>query len=293
MALSSNWLELQKSNQVSSRKTHKSSKNNYKKNDNTNSVRNDASGNTARISKPKQKGSKIMEKVYTMNKEIAKAEQDKKDGKTFEFKSEVLIVDERPATESAADAKLIENNKGNKRIQDIGKYLAMDCEFVGVGLEGKESALARVSLVNYFGHVILDEFVKPQEKVTDWRTWVSGIKPEHMKEAISFKEAQNKAAAILDGRILIGHSVKHDLEALLLSHPKPMLRDTSRHLPFRQAYAKGKTPSLKKLAKEVLKQEIQEGQHSSVEDARTTMLLYKSEKKEFEKLHKATFGFSK
>lgn len=289
MALSSNWLKLQKSKQVSIGKTLKKNK----KLDKINGIRRDANGNNARISKPKQKGSKIMEKVYSMNKEIAKAEQDKKDGKIFEFKSEKLIVDVHPSTESAAGANSIENNKDSKRAQDIGKYLAMDCEFVGVGLEGKESALARLSMVNYFGHVILDVFVKPREKVTDWRTWVSGIKPEHMKEAISFKEAQNKTAALLDGRILVGHSIKHDLEALLLSHPKPMIRDTSRHLPFRQTYAKGKTPSLKKLAKEVLKQEIQDGQHSSVEDARITMLLYKSEKKEFEKLHKATYGFTK
>ena len=166
----------------------------------------------------------------------------------------------------------------------------MDCEFVGVGPEGKESALARISIVNYFGHVVFDEFVKPREKVVEWRTWVSGIKPEHMKNAITFKEAQKKTADILEGRILVGHALKHDLEALMLSHPKSLLRDTSRHLPFRKLYAKGKTPSLKKLTTEVLKISIQEGEHSSVEDARATMLLYKKEKTEFEKIHRNTFN---
>lgn len=64
---------------------------------------------------------------------------------------------------------------------EVGKYIAMDCEMVGVsGGEGERSALARVSIVNYHGHCVLDCFVKQKEKVTDWRTWVSGVTPAHM-----------------------------------------------------------------------------------------------------------------
>jgi len=48
---------------------------------------------------------------------------------------------------------------------------------VGVGEDGVESALARVSIVNFHGHLVLDKFVKPNEKVTDFRTHVSGIRP--------------------------------------------------------------------------------------------------------------------
>ena len=33
----------------------------------------------------------------------------------------------------------------------VGRYLALDCEMVGVGPEGREDALARVSLVNFDG----------------------------------------------------------------------------------------------------------------------------------------------
>ena len=58
----------------------------------------------------------------------------------------------------------------------VGKYLAIDCEMVGVGLYGSESSLARVSLVNYYGAVILDEFVRQRERVVDYRTHVSGIR---------------------------------------------------------------------------------------------------------------------
>lgn len=81
--------------------------------------------------------------------------------------------------------------------------------------------------------------------------------------AITFEEAQNKVADILDSRILVGHAIKNDLECLLIGHPKRDIRDTSRHPEFRK-YSKGRTPGLKKLAKEILGIEIQGGSHSSV-----------------------------
>lgn len=48
---------------------------------------------------------------------------------------------------------------------------------VGVGVDGKESSLARVSLVNYHGAVLLDEIVEQRERVVDFRTKWSGIRP--------------------------------------------------------------------------------------------------------------------
>ena len=48
---------------------------------------------------------------------------------------------------------------------------------VGVGPDGAEDALARVSIVNYYGNVLLDAYVTPNTRVTDWRTKHSGIRP--------------------------------------------------------------------------------------------------------------------
>lgn len=169
----------------------------------------------------------------------------------------------------------------NAKKRQPGKFLAIDCEFVGVGPEGTESELARVSIVNFYGVVILDTFVKPRDKVTDWRTWVSGVSPKDMKNAITFKEAQTKCSDLFKDRILVGHAIHHDLTSLFISHPLSMIRDTSRHLPYRKI-ANGKTPSLKKLTKEFLKIDIQGAEHSSVEDARATMLLYRLQKDQFE-----------
>jgi len=69
--------------------------------------------------------------------------------------------------------------------------VALDCEMVGI--EGNLDALARVSIVNYNGHVLMDKFVRPERHIIDFRTWVSGVHPWHLKEengSISFREAK-------------------------------------------------------------------------------------------------------
>ena len=68
-------------------------------------------------------------------------------------------------------------------------------------------------MVNNDGGVLLDQYVRPAEKVTDYRTFVSGIEPAHLKEgAVSLAEAQMQVAQILTNRILVGHAVHHDLQ---------------------------------------------------------------------------------
>lgn len=156
---------------------------------------------------------------------------------------------------------------------------------VGVGPNpDHDSALARVSIVNFNGEQIYDSYVRPKEMVTDWRTHVSGILPKHMVEARTLEQVQKDVINILDGRILVGHAVSNDLDALLLSHPKRDIRDTSKHPPYRKI-AGGGSPRLKMLASEFLGLEIQDGAHSSVEDARATMLLYRRDKDTFEREH--------
>lgn len=173
-------------------------------------------------------------------------------------------------------------------LETLGKYIAMDCEMVGVADD--MSVLARVSIVNYHGHVVYDTYVRPKEKVTDWRTWVSGVKSFHMRDAPSFEKVQAEVAKILDNRVLVGHAVHNDLKVLLLSHPRRMIRDTSRFSGYRKL-AKGRTPGLKKLAEVILGRDIQSGQHSSVQDAQATMELYKKVKKEMDEV--AFKGLSK
>lgn len=165
--------------------------------------------------------------------------------------------------------------------------IALDCEMVGVGPDGIRSALARVCMVNNDGGVLLDQYVRPAEKVTDYRTFVSGIEPAHLKEgAVSLAEAQQKVAQILTGRVLVGHAVHHDLQALLLSHPRKMTRDTATYPPLMMSIGKrhkSKPRALRHLAETELGLRIQAGEHSPIDDARSALYLYHKHRKDWER----------
>ena len=64
---------------------------------------------------------------------------------------------------------------------------------VGVGIDGEESSLARVSIVNYHGVVLLDEVVRQRERVVDFRTEWSGIRPADMVNGKSDSSYLNAA----------------------------------------------------------------------------------------------------
>ncbi|WWC60463.1 uncharacterized protein I303_103035 [Kwoniella dejecticola CBS 10117] len=180
---------------------------------------------------------------------------------------------------------------GKTVLNEAKKAIALDCEMVGTGPNGSESALARVSIVNYHGHILLDTFVQPREKVTDWRTWISGVRESDVVGAPSFEEVQKQVAELCEGRIVVGHAVDNDLKILLLSHPSPLIRNTQRCKMLREK-AKSKHPGLKKLSEMELGIRIQQGSHSSVTDARATMGLYRLYKIEWEKqLHHTTEAY--
>jgi RNA exonuclease 4 len=144
-----------------------------------------------------------------------------------------------------------------------GPYIALDCEMVGVGPMGRESTLARVSVVNYFGAVLLDEFVRQKERVTDWRTQWSGIRARDMINAKTFEEVQGVVAELMKDRILVGHAIQNDLKALMLSHPRAQIRDTQ-ILAHRHGQSRSARPALRNLVHDMLGAKIQEGEHSSV-----------------------------
>ncbi|NXN64857.1 REXO4 exonuclease, partial [Himantopus himantopus] len=150
-----------------------------------------------------------------------------------------------------------------KASEGLTRAVAMDCEMVGVGPKGEDSIVARVSLVNQFGKCIYDKYVKPTEEVTDYRTAVSGIRPENINRGEDFKTVQKEVADILNGRILVGHALRNDLKVLFLDHPKKKIRDTQRYKPFRQR-VKTVRPSLKLLCERLLNVQVQTSEHCSV-----------------------------
>ncbi|OAV86828.1 hypothetical protein PTTG_04709 [Puccinia triticina 1-1 BBBD Race 1] len=160
-------------------------------------------------------------------------------------------------------------------------YVAIDCEMVGVGPNGSVSALARVSIVDFHGNVLLDEYVKPTQPVTQYRTWVSGIRPKHLRNARGFKAVTKIVSRLIDKKILVGHAIHHDLQALAMKHPPDLIRDTSTYQPL-LTLAKTDRPSLKKLAKLILDLQIQQKSHCSIDDAKATMAIYRTQQEEWE-----------
>lgn len=184
----------------------------------------------------------------------------------------------------------------------LTEVIALDCEMVGVGEDGRRSALARVSVVNEDGNVVLDTFVAPTERVTDYRTRVSGVRPVDLRDAPPFKEVQRKMADILRGRVLVGHALKNDLKCLLLDHPRRHTRDTALYRPLTRplraneraqntGIARGRgSRSLRELCAQHLGLEIQAGEHSSVDDARAALLLYQKNAVAWERAIRAEGG---
>lgn len=189
---------------------------------------------------------------------------------------EPVAIDRNPLTPTSSDFSVTDT-------------IAMDCEMVGVSPLGNKSALGRATLVNKWGNVIYDEFVRPVDYVVDFRTQISGIRPSDLKKAKDFRVVQNKVAELLKGRILVGHALRNDLKALLLSHPKTHIRDTAEYQPFLK---EGRSRALKHLASEFLDVVIQNGEHCPIEDARAAMLLYQKNKKQWERSMKDRIRFT-
>lgn len=181
---------------------------------------------------------------------------------------------ENQATEETSPGLTKSARTRIKKKAQRNRILAMDCEMVGVGHNGDDDMLARVSIVNRVGEVLLDKHVKPRREVTDYRTSVSGIRPHDIANGEDFAVVQDEVVKLLHGRILVGHALRNDLAVLNIRHPFEDIRDTSRYKPLCKLVSNGHTPSLKRLTMMVLGQEIQTGEHNSVEDARAAMGIY-------------------
>jgi RNA exonuclease 4 len=217
---------------------------------------------------------------FVTEEEMPSLQPSKKKRKQKEFPSIKELLKQKRHIEEIQK----EENKLKEKLNAIpeavrAQYVAMDCEMVGIGTDGRKSALARVSLVDWNHNVVLDTFVKVPIRVTDFRTHVSGVEPKHIKNqnAMDVKKCRELVAKLLKDKILVGHALTNDLKALMLTHPKEKIRDTAKYRPF-QRYGNGKwrARKLRDLVKENLKgkEGFQENEHDSVQDATGTMELF-------------------
>ncbi|XP_077983147.1 uncharacterized protein LOC144437985 [Glandiceps talaboti] len=262
-------------------KAHKrqANKNNTKKIISTKTpASNEMSSNWKNLAKQLNINTAKKTKTSTQKQEEVKKGEEKQ---PTEQSSEIWFDDVDPFLVQASAQTSTTSLKPESTFAGLTKCVALDCEMVGAGVHGKDNELARVSIVNQYGMSVYDKYVKPREKVTDYRTAVSGIRPEHIKHAEDFKTVQQEVADIIKGRILVGHALYNDMKVLFLSHPRRLLRDTAKYKPFKQLL-KTKRPGLKKLVKAVLNVTVQEGEHNSIEDAHAAMKLYILRRKEWD-----------
>jgi RNA exonuclease 4 len=160
---------------------------------------------------------------------------------------------------------------------DACNCVAMDCEMVGVGPMGQLSVLARVSIVDWYGAVVLDTFVKVHERVVDYRSHVSGIREADLASdrALEFGVVRTMVQNVVRGKVLVGHGLANDLKVFHLKHPWHMIRDSATYQPLMRFNLQPRR--LKELAGVELGLSIQRDgiEHDSIEDALAAMEIYK------------------
>lgn len=107
--------------------------------------------------------------------------------------------------------------------------VVLDCEMVGsmMGRNVMVNDLVRLCAVDFLtGEVLIDIFVKPEHRVVQWRTRVSGVTSDLLKVmkaegrmVDNWKIARAMLWQFIDANtILIGHSLDNDLSALGMIH---------------------------------------------------------------------------
>ncbi|XP_054956105.1 RNA exonuclease 5 isoform X2 [Pan paniscus] len=159
--------------------------------------------------------------------------------------------------------------KCNGSIADNSPLFGLDCEMC---LTSKGRELTRISLVAEGGCCVMDELVKPENKILDYLTSFSGITKKILNPVTTkLKDVQRQLKALLPpDAVLVGHSLDLDLRALKMIHPYVI--DTS----LLYVREQGRRFKLKFLAKVILGKDIQCPDrlgHDATEDARTILEL--------------------
>ena len=163
------------------------------------------------------------------------------------------------------------------------RYVALDCEMVQ-GERG--SMLAEVAVVDYDGTPVYHAYVQPTGPVVNYRTEISGITPELLTAesgAVPFDEARSAVRRLLQGAVLVGHALDNDLRVLRLQHPAKNTRNSAKVARFQTIGPKRELMSqrLATLYHYYTGEEIQQGAHGALEDARASMRLFRLHESEW------------
>lgn len=183
----------------------------------------------------------------------------------------------------------------NIEVPTHGSYVAIDAEFVvlqresfDINADGERKitrpirqGLGRISALRGSGPdegvPFIDDYVTIYEPIVDYVTQYSGIEVGDLdpvrsdKAPIYLKIAYKKLWLLLNlGCIFVGHGLMSDFRHANMFVPEEQSIDTS--LLFKKGE---RTLKLSLLADFFLKEEIQTGNHDSIEDARTALRLWR------------------
>ncbi|KAI8829400.1 ubiquitin carboxyl-terminal hydrolase-domain-containing protein [Chytriomyces cf. hyalinus JEL632] len=179
-----------------------------------------------------------------------------------------------------------------------GYLVAIDAEFVSLQKEeleirsdGSRSTilpsklgLARVSVLRgkdgpMEGVPFMDDYIAIQDPIVDYLTEYSGIYAGDLDPVTSthplvhLKVAYQKLRHLVDsGCIFVGHGLKKDFRTINIIVPPEQIIDTVDIFFIKERQRK---LSLRFLAWSLLRSDIQQDTHDSIEDARAALLLYK------------------
>ncbi|CAI5756941.1 unnamed protein product [Candida verbasci] len=175
-----------------------------------------------------------------------------------------------------------------------GTLVAIDAEFVVLNpeeleisyngdkklIKPKQLSLARISVLRGCdGIAFIDDYIVHTSHIYDYLTNFSGIEQNDLnlnkssKNLTTLQTTYRKLWLLLNlGVIFIGHGLYNDFRTINLQVPQEQIRDTL--ILYYKADFKRQL-SLKFLAYILLQKKVQSGNHDSIEDANTALLLYK------------------
>lgn len=183
------------------------------------------------------------------------------------------------------------NRHGNRQNPERPtKYMAIDCEMITT--QHAKSRVARCTVVNQYGYIVLDVYVDPASRVLDYRTPWSGITRRTIDQARAngnlwkFKDLQTHLLDLFRNRVVVGHNVRNDLDQLHFQKGSGIIAIDTQKYP-----EAGAQPGLKNLLNNKFGMQIQQGSegHDSVEDACASMYLFRTQEAWFKE---RTFSYN-